>query len=153
MTSLPAFRLLTFAVAAAMALTIVSCGGGDTLTAEEYASQMNALCTANEARFDEIGHPESFPEIAAMTPQLVDAFNATLDSMADLAPPDEIADEADRFVELGRQQSALMEDLAVAAGDEDVAAFESVVEDMGAVAAESDPIARSLGATTCTSEA
>ena len=140
---------LSAAAITPLALVATGCSSS-TLTQEEYAAEMNALCEANAAASEEIGHPENLTEIAAMMPELNAAFNETLDSMAQLEPPDEIADQADRFVELGRQQSAFQNDLATAAGDDDGAAFDAVIGRMEQAGSESNEIANNLGATSCT---
>ena len=51
---------------------------------------------------------------------------------------------------LGRQTSALLNDLATAAGDNDDAAVGAVSDQLGQVASESNETAITLGATACT---
>ena len=141
-----------FLAAAAVTLfALVATGcSSSTLTQEEYAAEMNALCLANEAAGEEIGEPEGLAEVATMVPQFSAALSETLDDMAQLEPPDEIADEADEFVALGRQSSALLNDLATAAGDNDSAAFDALIGQIEQLGSESNEIANSLGATACT---
>ena len=131
-----------------LVLAATACSNS-TLTADEYAAEMNALCTANGDTTDEIGEPESLEEMATMAPQFAGALDETLDSMADLAPPEELEDQANQFVELGRQLSALLNDLATAAGEGDTAAMDTISAEMAAIGEESNQVAASLGATVC----
>lgn len=140
--------VLTTAAVALLVLAAAGCSNS-TLTADEYAAEMNALCTANGDTTGEIGEPESLEDMATMAPQFAGALDETLDSMADLAPPEELEDQANQFVELGRQLSALLNDLATAAGEGDSAAMDAISAEMAAIGEESNQVAASLGATVC----
>ena len=110
---------------------------------------MNALCVANGDTVNEIGAPESLEDMATLGPQFAAALDETLDSMAELAPPEMLADQANLFVELGREQSALLNDVATTAGSDDPAAYAEISGEMIAIGEESNEVAASLGATFC----
>ncbi len=129
---------------------LAACGAdSDVLSSAELATEMNQLCVDNGLAFDEIGHPENFEEIAAMTPQLIEVFDRTLAKHAQLdVGPDE-SGAVTEFVALGEQQSDLLGRLQTAAATEDGAGFEEVVGEMDIVAERSAVIATNLGATEC----
>lgn len=134
----------------ALMAVLAACGADPVvLTSVELATEMNQICVENGQAFEEIGHPENFEEIAAMTPLLVEVFDGTLTKLAQLdAGPDE-SSAVTSFVSLGEQTSDLMIRLQTAAAENDGAQFEAVVGEMGIVAERSAAIATDLGATEC----
>lgn len=138
-----------FATAIALLVVATAACSSSTLTADEYAAEMNALCTANGDATSEIGEPERLEDMATMAPQFATSLNETLDSMADLAPPEALEGPANEFVELGRELSALLNDLGTAAGEGDSAAMDTTSAEMAAITEASNQVAASLGATVC----
>lgn len=129
---------------------VAACGtDSDGLSSAEVATEMNLICADNGRAFDEIGHPENFQEIAAMTPQLIEVFDRTLAKLDQLDVGADDSDAVSEFVSLGQQQSDLMGRLQTAAAAEDGAGFEEVVGEMGVVAERSAVVATGLGATEC----
>jgi hypothetical protein len=135
---------------AALALVAAGCSSA-TLSADEYAAQMNEICENNATEIDKIPQPESLEEMAEATPLFAAALGEAADRMEELEPPTEIAEQADRFVALGEQQSELMVELGNAAAAGDAEAFDEISTQMGENASESDAIAIAIGASACTS--
>lgn len=122
--------------------------GSDTLSTEELTAEMNKICADNGRAFEEVGHPESFEDIAAMTPQLVDVFEVTLDKIEALHAGDD-SGAVEQFVSLGREQRDLMNRMIEVAEDNDAAGFDQVATLMGKIADQSSEIASRIGATEC----
>lgn len=124
-------------------------GGGEQLTAEEYAAELEAICTEFNATQEEF-QPESLEDFAEAGPAVHDAFEEAIAAVEALEPPDELADTADEFVAAGRQQLDLLSQLidAAAAGDEEKVS--ELAEEGSEADTESDALAEELGAPACT---
>jgi len=135
----------------ALGLLAAGCGGGDAgkLSKEEYVSKLNAICADFNAKQKEIGVPQSIPEVAEKGPEIIDEFDKALDKVKDLEPPDEIADQANRFIELTDQQRDLVQELIDAAKDNDAARLREIGSKIEPIDAEADQIATELGAPAC----
>ena len=144
----------TFACTIGLAGLVLSstagCGAGsEELSSTELATEMNMICADNGEKFAEVGHPENLEEIALMTPQLIEVFDATLAKLDQLDTGSDAADAVDEFVALGKQQSELMGRLQVAAASGGGDEFDAVIGEMGVVAERSDALANTLDATEC----
>jgi hypothetical protein len=126
--------------------------GRPQLTKEEYASQLNALCEGFNRKQEEIGAPQSLAELGEKGDQILDEFNKTIDKARDLKPPDEIADQANRFIDIGVQQRDLIKDVIQAAKDNDLQKAQEIGAKIEPLDAESDRIATQLGAPACTAD-
>jgi len=147
-------RALVLAVGLASLLAIVAagCGGGggsDKLTKEEYASKLNAICDEYNAKQKEIGDPESLSDIGDKGPKIVDEFENAIDKAKNLNPPDEIADQVNRFISLAEQQRDLLNDLIDAAKDNDTAKVQEIGSKIEPLSTEGDQISNDLGAPAC----
>lgn len=135
-----------------LAIVAAGCGGGGgggALTKEEYASKLNAICEEYNAKQEEIGEPQSISDIGDLGPKIVDEFDKALDKAKDLNAPDEIADQASRFIELGEQQRDLLNDLIDAAKDNDTAKVQEIGSKIEPLSTESDQLSNDLGAPAC----
>lgn len=146
--------VLTGALAALLAAAAAGCGGGggggNALTRAEYASQLNALCEDFNRKLEEIGQPQSLAEFAEKGPQILDEFDDTIDKARDLVPPDEIADQANRFLDNNEQQRDLIDQIVQAAKDNDLQRAQEIGARVDPLDAESDRLANELGAPACT---
>jgi hypothetical protein len=145
--------VLAGALAALLAALSAGCGGGggggSSLTKEEFASQLNAICEDFNRKQEEIGEPQSLSELGEKGDQILDEFDKAIDRVRDLNPPDEVADQVNRFVEIGDQQRDLIGDVVQAAKDNDLAKAQQVGAQIEPLDAESDRIANQLGAPAC----
>ena len=86
-------------------------------------------------------------------PRVLAAFEkAIVDKVHRLKAPDEIADQADRLVDLADQQSAVLRELIEAAKDNDVAKVSALASKNEAVNQDANSVARKLGAEACAEE-
>jgi hypothetical protein len=117
---------------------------------EEYVSKLNAMCEDFSAREQEIGEPQTLTDLVEKGPRILDAFEkAIADKVGTLQAPDEIADQADRLVDLAGQQRDALGGLVDAARDRDLAEVRQLVAENDALNKESNSIARELGADAC----
>ena len=134
-------------------LPATGCGGGETLTKEQYVSKLNAMCEDFREREKKIGEPRTLADLVEKGPRVLDAFEkAIVDKVHRLKAPDEIADQADRLVDLADQQSAVLGELIEAARDNDVAKVSALASKNEAVNQDASSVARKLGAEACAEE-
>lgn len=126
------------------------CGDGDALSREQYVSKLNATCEDFSEKEKEIGEPQTIADLVLKGPQILDAFEeAIVDEVGNLNAPDEIADEAERLVELADRQRDVLGELIDAATNNDLAEVRELVAKNEAVNQEANSIARNLGAEAC----
>lgn len=126
------------------------CGGAREPSKQEYVSKLNAMCADFSAREQKIGEPHTLADLVDKGPRILDAFEkAIADKVATLKAPDEIADQADRLVDLADQQRDVLGELVDAAKDSDLAKVRQLVPKNDALNKESNSIARELGADAC----
>jgi uncharacterized protein YPO0396 len=140
-------------VGCAVALLAAGCGGGGEaggLTKEEFVAQLDEICADFNAKQDEIGEPETIEEVAEQGPQVQAEFEAAVERIRDLGdPPAEIAEDADRFLEIADESQRLIGDLVEAAEENDLERASQIAEEGQALNDESEEIARELGAENC----
>jgi hypothetical protein len=108
------------------------------------------MCKDFSAREKEIGEPRTAADLVEKGPQIVDAFEETIvDKVGTLNAPDEIADQADRLVDLAGQQRDVLEGLVEAAKQNDFAQARELAAKNEAFNKEATRIARELGAEAC----
>ncbi len=108
------------------------------------------MCEDFSEREKKIGEPQTPTDLVEKGPRIVDAFeSAIVDKVHNLTPPDEIADEANRLVDLAEQQRDVLSDLVDAAKDGDVARLQQLVAKNATLNKESNSIAGRLGANAC----
>lgn len=140
----------------AVALLAAGCGGGGEaggLTKEEFVAQLDEICADFNAKQDEIGEPETLEDIVEQGPRVQDEFEAAVERIRGLGePPAEIAEDADRFLEIADESQRLIGDLVEAAEDEDLQRATEIAEEGQALNDESEQIAEELGAPSCAEE-
>jgi hypothetical protein len=137
-----------------LAFLAAGCGGdGDEaggLTREEFVSELDQICAEFDAAQDELGEPESLEDLAELGPEIEAEFDAAIQDARDLGePPEEIADDVDRFLDLAEEQKSLVGDLVAAVADGDVQRVGEIAEEGEELDEESDRIATELGAENC----
>jgi hypothetical protein len=126
------------------------CAGDEELGKEEYVSRLNAMCEDFSTREQEIGEPHTLADLVQKGPRILDAFEVTIvENVGALKTPDEIADQADRLVDIAEEQRDVLGELVAAARDNNVAEVGSLAERNDALNNESNAIARELGADAC----
>ena len=137
-----------------IALAVAGCGGDETLTKEtEYVSRLNAMCEDFAARERKIGEPQTFTDLAERGDRVAEAFEqAIANKVGTLKPPAELRAEADRLIELARQQRDVLRGLAAAAKANDFERLQRLVSRNQALNEEGESIMRKLGAKSCINE-
>jgi hypothetical protein len=128
------------------------CGGGTTLSKEEYGSQLNAICADFNAKVEEIGEPTSISELADKGPQLLAELDATIAKAEKLKAPSEIRADADRFLSVVKELRDLDSDLIDAVEKNDTAAISAFGARAEALFTERDALGKKLGAPACAGE-
>ena len=132
------------------ALLIAGCGGDDTLSKEQYASRLSAMCEDFSAREEQIGEPRSQADLVEKGPQILDAYEkAIFDEVRKLKAPDEIGDQADRMAELAGEQRNVLSGLIDAAKADDAVKLQELASKNAKLNEEAGSIARELGAQSC----
>jgi hypothetical protein len=145
--------LLGVVLGGVMAALAGGCGGDEELSRDEYVAELNAMCEDFSAREKEIGEPQTLGDLVEKGPRIVDAFEkAIVDKVRTLNPPDELADEADRLVDVADQQRDVLAELVDAAKANDVMRVRELVPRNAALNTEADSIARDLGAESCAAD-
>jgi hypothetical protein len=140
-----------------LAFLAAGCGGngGEAggLTREEFVSELDQICADFEAKQEQLGEPESLEDVAELGPEVESEFDAAIQRVRDLGePPEEIADDVDRFLDIAEEQKAVIGDLVSAAEDADIQRVEEVAEEGEELDEESDRIATELGAERCATD-
>ena len=142
--------LLGLALGGVIAGVPVGCGGGDELSREEYVSKLNAMCADFSAREQEIGEPQTRADLVEKGPRILDAFEiAIANQVGTLDAPDEIANEADRLVDIAHQQREVLGGLVDAATNGEYVEVRRLASKNAALNKESSLIAQKLGADAC----
>jgi septal ring factor EnvC (AmiA/AmiB activator) len=143
-------RILLATLAVLLVLLPSACSKDETLSKEQYASRLSAMCESFQAREQKIGEPQTLEDLVEKGPQVLDAFEETIvDKVHSLKAPAEIADQADRLADLTDEQRGVLADLIEAAKRNDVVKVQELVVKNEAVNDETDSLARNLGAKSC----
>lgn len=146
-------RLVLAAVLAALVgVLAAACGGGKTLSKEEYGSQLNAICADYNAKVKEIGEPTTISEVADKGPQLLDEFDAAIAKAEKLKAPSEIKADADKFISVVKELRGLISDLIDAVEKNDTATISSFGAKADALFKDRDALGKKLGAPACAGE-
>jgi hypothetical protein len=126
------------------------CASDEELSKEEYVSRLNAMCEDFSAREQEIGEPHTLADLVVNGPRILDAFEVTIvEKVGALRASDEIAEQADRLVDIAEEQRDVLGELVSAARDNNFAEVLSLAERNDVLNNESKAIARELGADAC----
>jgi hypothetical protein len=133
-----------------VAALTAGCGGDEELSREQYVSKLNAMCEDFSEKEREIGEPQTPADLVEKGPRILDAFEtAIVDKVRELEAPGEIADQADRLVDLADQQRQVLGDLIAAAKDGNIVQVRELASRNQALNKETTSITRELGAKAC----
>jgi hypothetical protein len=141
--------------AGAAALFLAACGGGggggggQSLTAEEFRQQADALCKQYEDKLNELGAPSSLDDLGNFVDEAVPIIEEGNNKLAELEPPDELSGDWDRAMELQDENLQVARDLQQAIRDNDTARVQELVTMLDSTDAESARLARSIGLENC----
>ena len=144
--------VLGVVLAALVGVLAAACGGGKTLSKEEYGSQLNAICADYNTKVNEIGEPTDIGEVAEKGPQLLDEFDAAIAKAEKLEAPSEIKADADRFISVITELRGLISDLVDAVEKNDTATISAYGAKADALFKDRDALGKKLGAPACAGE-
>jgi hypothetical protein len=140
-------------VAGAAALFLAACGGGggdgQSLSAEEFRQQADAICKQYEDKLNELGSPSSLDDLGNFVDEAVPIIEEGNNKLLELDPPDELSGDWDRAMELQDENLQVARDLQKAIHDNDTARVQELVTKLDATDAESTRLARDVGLENC----
>jgi hypothetical protein len=145
-------RVLGIAAMGAVAVLIAACGGGgggEALSAEEFRQQADAICKDYEGQINDLGSPNSLDELPAFVDKVIPIIEEGNAKLADLEPPDELAEDWDRAMELQNENLDVAHDLQDAIHDQDTARVQDDLTKLNATDQRSNEIARKIGLEDC----
>jgi hypothetical protein len=145
-------RLLGITAASAAAILLAACGGGggdQALSADEFRQQADSICKEYEGRIDDLGSPSSLDELPDYVDKVIPIIEEGNSKLADLHPPDELADDWGRAMELQDQNLKVAHDLQDAIHDNDTAKVQELLTQLNETDARSNEIARKIGLEDC----
>jgi hypothetical protein len=145
-------RVLGIAASATTLLLVAACGGGgggQSLSAEEFRQQADAICKDYEGKINDLGSPNSLDELPAFVDKVIPIIEEGNGKLADLQPPDELAEDWDRAMELQNENLDVAHDLQDAIHDKDTARVQEDLTKLNATDEQSNEIARKIGLEDC----
>ncbi len=142
-------------VAGAAALFLAACGGGggggggQSLSAEEFRQQADAICKQYEDKLNELDSPSSLDDLADFVDKAVPIIEEGNNKLAELEAPDDLSGDWDRAMELQDENLQVTRDLQKAIHDNDTARVQELVSKLDATDAESTRLARKVGLASC----
>ncbi len=98
-------------VAVLATLAGAGCGGDEGLSAEDYRTQANEICTETEERTTAIDPPKSPMELGPFLEEVLQVGNEFQDEFERLDPPEEFENDHEELVVLGQEQVETFESL------------------------------------------
>jgi hypothetical protein len=140
-------------VAGAAVFFLAACGGGggdgQSLSAEEFRQQADAVCKQYEDKLNELGSPNSLDDLGNFVDEAVPIIEEGNNKLAELEPPDELSSDWNRAMELQDENLQVARDLQKAIHDNDTARVQELVTKLDATDAESTRLARNVGLENC----
>ena len=145
-------RILGIAASATTLLLLAACGGGggdQSLSADEFRQQADAICKDYEGKIKDLWSPNSLDELPAFVDKVTPIIEEGNGKLADLQPPDELAEDWDRAMELQNENLDVAHDLQDAIHDQDTARVQEDLTKLNATDQQSNEIARKIGLEDC----
>ena len=140
-------------LAGALTVLLAACGGGsgqeEQLTADQFRQQADAICKQYEDRIDALGNPRSLADLGDFVERAVPIIEEGNGKLRALQPPEELADDWSRAMELQDQNLGVAKDLEQAIQDKDTPKVQELLAKLDATDAQSNRIARSMGLEEC----
>jgi hypothetical protein len=124
----------------------------DQLALTDWVGRADPICADSEGRVAALAAPTDLASYAAWLAAFRAIFDAEVDQIEALGLPVEGADDIERILDGWQRQRALAGELQAAAERGDGPAFQRTFEEIQAINAELDPVARRLGLSTCAVE-
>ena len=138
---------------AAAVLGLAACGGGGGggggSSAAEFRQQADAICAKYEDKITALGSPSSLEELGDFVDQAVTIIEQGNNELQSLEPPDELADDWDRAMQIQDENLQTTQDLQDAIHNQDDAKVQELLRKLDSAQAESTQIAQKLGLENC----
>ena len=134
------------------ALGLAGCGGGGgggSSSAAEFRQQADAICAKYEAKINALGTPSSLEELGDFVDQAVSIVEQGNEELQSLEPPDELADDWDRALQIQNENLQTTRDLQDAIHNQDDLKVQELLGKLDAARAESAQVAQNLGLEKC----
>ncbi len=134
-----------------VALVVAGCGGGGakTLSKADFVKQANAACQRYHDASQKIGNPQSFDDLARMTPKVQVEFDKLIADLKGIKPPSALEKDYNELQATAQTEKGLLADLASAATAKDAAKISELGKSASAQNKGKDAIATRLGLTAC----
>jgi hypothetical protein len=142
-------------IAIAAAFFLAACGGGgggggsQSLSADEFRQQADAICKQYEDKLSELGSPSSLADLGDFIDKAVPIIAEGNNKLAELEAPDDLSGDWDRAMELQDENLQVARDLQKAIHDNDTARVQELVSKLDTTDAESTRLARNVGLENC----
>jgi hypothetical protein len=142
-------------LAGAAALFVAACGGGEgggggqSLSAEEFRQQADAICKQYEDKLNKLDSPSSLDDLADFVDKAVPIIEEGNNKLAELEAPDDLSGDWDRAMELQDENLQVTRDLQKAIHDNDTARVQELVSKLDVTDTESTRLAREVGLESC----
>ena len=103
------------------AAVLASCGGGDSVTADQFRADANKVCSDLERNLDRIQRrlPQTADQAEEQASAIVDVSQQALGNLRKIDAPEELSDGYDRYLEARERAIGFAEDSRDAAADND----------------------------------
>jgi hypothetical protein len=103
------------------AAVLASCGGGDSVTADQFRADANKVCSDLERNLDRIQRrlPQTADQAEEQASAIVDVSQQALGNLRKIDAPEELSDSYDRYLEARERAIGFAEDSRDAAADND----------------------------------
>jgi hypothetical protein len=146
--------LAGLAVLGAAAL-IAGCGGGsDSLSADEFREQADAICAEGDEATDALTTPTTADQVLPFLQTGLPISDEQGERIAELDPPDDLQATFDEAQDLNQQRRDLLQQAVdrIEAGEDPEAVLQELDPELDRLQAESRAKARELGLTVCGAE-
>jgi hypothetical protein len=141
------------ALAGALTLLLAACGGGSgqeqRLSADQFRQQADAICRQYEDKINALGSPSSLADLGDFVDKVVPIIEEGNDKLAGLQPPEELAGDWNRAMDLQDQNLGVAKDLQEAIHDRDPTKVQELLSKLEETDAQSNQIARNMGLEEC----
>lgn len=148
-------RALSGLAAVGAVALIAGCGGGsESLSADEFRSQADAICADAERQLDALDEPTAPDQVLPFLRMGLPVQEAQLEKLRSLDPPDELQPDFDAAIGLLEEQFAAIDGAAdrIEGGEDATAVLTEVSPAIESLNDRADARAVSLGLTVCGSD-
>jgi hypothetical protein len=118
----------------------------------EFRQQADAICAKYESKIEALARPTSLDDLQGFVDQVIPLIEQGNAELGDLEPPEELADDWGRALELQEENLQKARELQTAIRDKDDARVQQLFTELGETEDESNRIARSIGLEKCGEE-